>query len=76
MYSLLINKMEDNWHCIYFSNQLQRIEIARALLDEHNIKYVVLDKRDSSYIMVGDIEIFVPAEDAILAKIIIQKTFE
>lgn len=65
--------MDGNWQCVYYSNQLQRIEIIRALLDEQNIKNVIIDKRDSSYIMVGDIEIFVPLEDAILAKIIIQQ---
>jgi hypothetical protein len=66
--------MDSGWQCVYFSNQLQRIEIVRSLLDEHNIKNVVIDKRDSSYIMVGDIEIFVPLEDAILAKIIIEQS--
>ena len=65
--------MNSGWQCVYFSNQLQRIEIVRAVLDEQNIKNVIVDKRDSSYIMVGDIEIFVPSEDSILAKIIIEQ---
>ena len=65
--------MDKGWQCIYFSNQFQRIEIVRALLDENNIKNVIIDKRDSSYIMVGDIEVYVPLEDSILAKIIIEQ---
>ena len=65
--------MDSGWQCVYFSNQLQLIEIVRAVLNDHNIKSVVIDKRDSSYIMVGDIEVFVPLEDSILAKIIIEQ---
>ncbi len=65
--------MDNNWQCIYFSNQLHKIEIVRAVLEDHDIKSVAVDKRDSSYISVGDIEVYVPNEDAILAKIIIEQ---
>ena len=65
--------MESGWQCIYFNNQMHKIEIVRAVLDDQDIKTVVVDKRDSSYFMVGDIEIYVSNEDAILAKIIIQQ---
>ncbi len=65
--------MDSTWQCIYFSNQLHKIEIVRSVLNDHEIKSVVIDKRDSSYIMVGDIEVYVSNEDAILAKIIIEQ---
>ncbi len=65
--------MESGWQCIYFNNQMHKIEIVRAVLDDQEIKTVVVDKRDSSYFMVGDIEIYVSNEDAILAKIIIEQ---
>jgi hypothetical protein len=65
--------MDKNWQCIYFSNLLHKIEIVRAILEVHDIKSVTVDKRDSSYIAVGDIELYVPNEDAILAKIIIEQ---
>jgi len=65
--------MDNNWQCIYFSNQMHKIEIVRAVLEDHDIKSVTVDKRDSSYISVGDIEVYVPNEDAILAKIIIEQ---
>lgn len=67
--------MDSGWQCVYFSNQLHSIEIVRAVLEEHDIKSVVVDKRDSSYISIGDIEVFVPNEDAILAKVIIGNIF-
>ena len=65
--------MESGWKCIYFNNQMHKIEIVRAVLNDQDIKSVVVDKRDSSYFMVGDIEIYVSNEDAILAKIIIEQ---
>ena len=65
--------MDSRWQCIYFSNQLHKIEIVRSVLNDHDIKSVVVDKRDSSYVMVGDIEVYVSNEDAILAKIIIEQ---
>ena len=65
--------MDSGWQCIYFSNLLHKIEIVRAVLEDHDIKSVVIDKRDSSYIMVGDLEVYVSNEDAILAKIIIEQ---
>lgn len=65
--------MDYEWKCIYFSNQIHKIEIVRAVLHDNNIKSVIVDKRDSSYIMVGDVEVYVSHEDAILAKIIIEQ---
>jgi len=65
--------MYKGWQCIYFSNLLHKIEIVRSVLMDHEIKSVVVDKRDSNYIMVGDIEVYVPNEEAILAKIIIDQ---
>ena len=65
--------MDSSWQCIYFSNQLHKIEIVRSVLNDNEIKSVVVDKRDSSYIMVGDIELYVSNEDVILAKILIQQ---
>ena len=65
--------MDSGWQCIYFNNQMYKIEIVRAVLEDQDIKSVVIDKRDSSYFMVGDIEIYVNNEDVILAKIIIDQ---
>lgn len=65
--------MDRNWQSVYFTNQLHLVEIIRAVLHDHEIDSVAVDKRDSSYISVGDIEVFVPDEDAILAKIIIEQ---
>jgi hypothetical protein len=67
--------MDGGWKCVYYSNQIHSIEIVRAALYQNEIKSVVIDKRDSSYLTIGDIEVFVPNEDAILAEIIIGNLF-
>jgi len=49
------------------------VEIVKAVLADHNIPAVVVDKRDSSYVSIGDIEVYVSEENAILARVIIEQ---
>jgi hypothetical protein len=65
--------MDNDWQCVYTTNQPHRIEIAKAILKENAIEAVTVDKRDSSYITVGEIELYVKREDVILAQIIINR---
>jgi hypothetical protein len=65
--------MEKGWTCIYVQNLMHKAEIVRAVLADQNIDSFMVDKRDSSYISVGDIEVYVRDEDAILAKLIIEQ---
>jgi len=65
--------MDKNWERIYLSNQMHLVEIVKAVLADNNIPTVVVDKRDSSYISIGDIEVYVSEENAILARVIIEQ---
>lgn len=65
--------MENNWTCIYTSNQLHLVEIVKAVLNDNAIEARVIDKRDSSYISIGDIEVYVPTDLSVLARMIIQE---
>jgi len=65
--------MERGWQRIYFSDQLHRIEIVKAVLHENNIESVQVDKRDSSYIAIGEVELYVKDTDVMRAKYIIEK---
>ena len=65
--------MEKGWTLIYVNNQLHKTEIVRAVLEDEGIESVSMDKRDSSYISIGDIEVYVREEDAELARTIIEK---
>ena len=62
----------NDWELVYTST-LPRVEIVLEVLKDQDIEAVKLDKRDSSYTMLGEIEVYTKKEDAILAKIIIEQ---
>ncbi|HPD53180.1 MAG: putative signal transducing protein [Bacteroidota bacterium] len=64
--------MEPQWERVYFTGQIHQAEIAREILEENSIPSVIIDKRDSSY-LVGDIELYVRPEDLPLARIILKQ---
>jgi hypothetical protein len=63
----------NDWELVYTSPLPHRVEIVVEVLKDQDIEAVKLDKRDSSYTMLGEIEVYVKKEDAILAKIIIEQ---
>ncbi len=63
----------NDWDLVYTSTLPHRIEIVIEVLKDQDIEAVKLDKRDSSYTMLGEIEVYTKKEDAILAKIIIEQ---
>ena len=62
----------NDWELVYTSALPHRVEIVLEVLKDQDIEAVKLDKRDSSYTMLGEIEVYTKKEDAILAKIIIE----
>ena len=64
--------MFDNWVLIYSSDQLYDAEIVRSLMAENDIECVIMNKQDSVY-MFGDIEVYVPTNEAFKAKQLILK---
>lgn len=65
--------MNAEWVAVYTSRQQHEVEIIKSILEDHDIQSVTIDKRDSIYVTVGEIEVFVKEQDAILAKIIIDQ---
>ena len=65
--------MEKGWERVYFSDKPHLVEIVRAILEGNQISCVVVDKRDSSYITIGDVELYVKDKDIVLAKFLISK---
>ena len=45
---------------ILSTNNPNKAEITKQMLEENNINVVLLNKQDSSYMMFGGIELFVP----------------
>jgi hypothetical protein len=65
--------MEQNWSKIYGSNKTYEVEIMKKILADNNIKSVIINKQDSSFI-IGSIELYVNDKDVSKAKQIIDET--
>jgi hypothetical protein len=64
---------DQDWIRVYSSNKTHHIEIIKAILKENGIESFDVDKRDSEYITIGDIELYVDAKDVPLSQIIIEQ---
>jgi len=65
--------MEKGWVNVYSSSQPHLVEMAKEFLRENQIESVVVDKRDSLYITIGEMELFVRDIDVMKAKFILEK---
>lgn len=63
--------MIDNWEKILTTPLPHRAELIKALLAENDINAVVVNKKSSSYPPFGTVDLYVPSEHAIIAKLII-----
>jgi hypothetical protein len=61
------NKKEQ-WEKIFGSNAEYQAEILKALLEEENIVSIIINKKDSSYLSFGEVEVYVKTEDVLQAK--------
>jgi hypothetical protein len=59
--------MLDNWVPVYSSSQLYEAEMVKNFLTDNDIECVIMNKQDSVY-MFGDIEVYVPTNEALKAK--------
>jgi len=62
-----------NWIKIYTSTDPFKIELLKGFLDQNNIVAMSINKKDSSYLAFGEIELLVEAKDVMKAKILIKK---
>lgn len=65
--------MEKDWVRAYETKQEYLAEIARSVLFDNDIESVIINKKDSIYNTLGDIEIYVNRDNLIRAKQILQK---
>jgi hypothetical protein len=55
--------MDDNWKMVFSSNSAFEIELLVAVLKENQIESVVINKKDSMY-LIGSIELYVDQSQA------------
>lgn len=65
--------MEANWVSIYSSSYLHTAELFKALLAEDNIESIIINKQDSFYKTIGEVDLYVERDNVILAKRIINE---
>lgn len=61
-----------NWSKIYESKKPYRAEIVKDILEQHHIKAIVMNRKDSAYDIFGQIEVHVEAEKVLTALKIIE----
>ena len=65
-----------DWHSVFSTDQPHRAEIVKAVLDEHHMNPVLINKKDSSYHNFGQIEVHVPSEFTLRARQIIENDID
>jgi hypothetical protein len=63
-----------NWVKVYSSNNLQHIELLKHILKENGIEAIVMNKQDSIYVTIGEIDLMVNVNDVLRSKKVISET--
>ena len=50
----------EGWFKLYSTKNYAEANIIKGMLEENNIRAIILNKLDSSYLAFGDIELYVP----------------
>ncbi len=59
--------MEPGWTLVYSTDKDFHAQMLRQMLMDNNIPVVLMNKKDSAYVLLGEIEIYVPSEFAVRA---------
>lgn len=64
------------WQKIYVTEQAYRADIVKAVLEDHGMNPVIINKKDSSYNNFGNHEVHVSSEDVLQALKIIENDID
>jgi peptide subunit release factor 1 (eRF1) len=59
--------MEPEWTLVYSTDKDFHAHMLQQMLNDHDIPVVLINKKDSAYVLLGEIEFYVPAEFAVKA---------
>ncbi len=51
--------MEKNWVKIYTSTDMFKVSLVKSVLADHSIDAIEMNKKDSSYLNFGEIELYI-----------------
>ncbi len=66
--------MKKGWTLIYSTFKVYKMRIIQAKLEQSNIQFSTINKKDTITQIAGEIELYVHEKDALAAKKIIEKT--
>jgi hypothetical protein len=64
---------DKNWVLVYSDTFAPKVEFLKALLFDSGIEGIILNKQDSAYKPIGQVELYVSGLDFVKAKNIIEK---
>ena len=64
---------DPDWIMVYTSSQPHKINIVKAVLEDNQIKSFEVNKKDSAYTFIGDIDLYVHKSEEVLALFLIKK---
>ncbi len=73
LHPLSDNEEENPWELLFSSDKSYRIEILKSLLEEEDIAAVILNHQDSSYVLLGEVELYVKRNDMMPARLVLTK---
>lgn len=50
----------ENWYLLLRTDKYLEAEILRGMLEENQVPVMLVNKQDSSYVFLGEIELYVP----------------
>lgn len=65
----------NNWQRVFSSKWIHKAEIVKAVLEEHGLNPVIINKQDSSY-KFGFVEVYVKSDEALKALNIIENEIQ
>lgn len=66
--------MEKDWVQVYLTDKGYLAEILKDMLFDNDIQAIIMNKKDSAYVSIGDVELYVKKDDAVKAKFLIEKS--
>ncbi|SDC41401.1 putative signal transducing protein [Williamwhitmania taraxaci] len=57
----------EGWVAVYCCDQIFKAELARQHLANNDLMAMVVNKKDSFYVTIGDVEVYVAQEDVEMA---------
>ncbi|RXK80850.1 putative signal transducing protein [Filimonas effusa] len=66
--------MTQAWFLLFRTSDFTKASIIKGMLEENRIRVVLLNKRDSSYLNFGDVELYVPAHLKDIARHLMDNT--